>query len=53
MKKYPTLFPTYCKNPEQIGNYYLRTHSNSQTKKSVIEKMITKYSINGKIILVQ
>lgn len=53
LKSEPNAFPTYCKNPEQIDNYFLRTHSNSQTKKSIIEKICEKYSINGKVILVQ
>lgn len=48
-----TLFPSYAKGTEQIGNVYLRTHCNTQYKKSLIDKMILKYSMNAKVEVVQ
>jgi hypothetical protein len=48
-----TLFPSYARGTEQIGNVYIRTHCNTQHKKSIIEKMILKYSMNAKVEVIQ
>jgi hypothetical protein len=48
-----SLFPSWVKGSEKIGNIYLRTHCDTQHKKSMIEKMILKYSINAKVEVIQ
>jgi hypothetical protein len=49
----PSSFPSYARGTEQIGNLYVRTHCNTQHKKSIIEKMTSKYSINSKVEVIQ
>jgi peptidoglycan hydrolase-like amidase len=48
-----TLFPSYARGTEQIGNIYLRTHCDTKQKKSIIDKMIVKYSLNGSVSIIQ
>lgn len=54
----PNLFPSSVRGnivciDREVGNIYFRTHYNNQSKKSIIDKMILKYSINGKVDIIQ
>ena len=51
LKISPNLFPTYATGTENLGSFYLRTHSSSQSKKTILEKIIDKYSIDAKVNL--
>jgi hypothetical protein len=51
LKSDPLLFPSYAKGTEYLGNFYLRTHCSSQSKKTIMEKMIDKYSLDAKVNL--
>jgi hypothetical protein len=51
LKSDPNLFPTYTRGTENLGNFYLRTHCSSQSKKTILIKMIDKYSLDAKVNL--
>ena len=43
-------YPEYKqKSLEKIGNFYLDTHSSTNTKKKLLEDIFEKYNLNGKI----